>query len=93
MAVWRSLRRIAERSAFVPQEWIWWFVAIPNIALGIAILVFRRPIREFVYRLFPRLSEDARFYVSRAVLLAGIVQLGLATCVLVFGTTNAIAVP
>jgi len=73
---------------FMPQAVIPWFVAIPNLALGVAILVFRRPIREFIFRLFPRINEGARFWISGVILILGVMQLVLATAVLYIAITG-----
>lgn len=58
-------------SEFIPA-WVGGIIAtVPNIAIGIVILVFRKRILGVVKRLFPTMSEDAEFWVSRVILLGG----------------------
>lgn len=52
-------------------------VAVPNFAIGIVILVFRRRIRLFIKRLVPRMSENAEFWTSRVILLGGLLLMAM----------------
>jgi hypothetical protein len=44
---------------------------VPNFAIGVLILVFRKRIRVFIKSLIPTMSEDAEFWTSRAILIGG----------------------
>lgn len=45
---------------------------VPNIALGVVILIFRKRILDFVVKRVPIATEDGEFWVSRAILVGGL---------------------
>ena len=63
---------------FIPQWFSGIFAAVPNIALGVAILIFRKRILALVKQIVPTMSEDAVFWVSRVILVGGLFLIVLA---------------
>jgi len=55
----------------VPEWVVVILVAVPNFAIGVVILVFRKRIRMFIKSLIPRMSADAEFWISRVTILGG----------------------
>jgi hypothetical protein len=56
---------------------------VPNIVLGVAILVFRKRILKAVQRLVPTMTEDGAFWASRVTLIGGLFLIVVASFVLV----------
>jgi len=63
-------------------------VAVPNFAIGVVILVFRKRIRMFIKSLIPRMSEDAEFWTSRVIIIGGLFLMAIPT-LLVYTTISA----
>lgn len=71
----------------VPEWVVVILVAVPNFAIGVVILVFRKRIRMFIKSLIPRMSEDAEFWISRVIILGGFLLMTMPT-LLVYATIS-----
>ncbi len=47
-------------------------VGVPNATIGVLLLVFRRDILRLAKLMAPRLSEDAEFWLGRAIIVSGL---------------------
>lgn len=54
-------------------------VAVPNFAIGLVILIFRKRIRMFIKSLIPRMSENAEFWTSRVIIIGGLLLMTIPT--------------
>ncbi len=71
----------------VPEWLLLALVAVPNFAIGVVILIFRKRIRAFMKSLIPRMSEDADFWTSRVIIVGGLFLMAMPT-LLVYATIS-----
>ena len=56
---------------------------IPNIVIGVAILILRSKILAVVKAMAPTMSEDGSFRASRVILITGLFLTGMASFLLI----------
>jgi hypothetical protein len=64
---------------------------VPNFAIGVLILVFRKRIRMFIKSLIRTMSEGAEFWASRAILIGGLFLIALPTFLVYSTVSSALA--
>lgn len=59
--------------SFAANKWVFMLGAtLPNLAIGVLLLVFRRRILALIAQLAPGMSENVAAWISRGIVIAGL---------------------